>query len=101
MTQDPAWTNNQVVHPRSDGVNLGRADENTKRIVVLRHTPWSRSRLSNVHLAAPAGHDDVIAVAARAREAQTLPERDRRLQVVAGNNGKSAYRLGDGHPFAP
>ena len=75
MTQHSAGPDDQVVHPCGDGVDVGRADENAKGIVIFWHPPRARSCLGEVHLTAPR-HDDVIAVAARAREAKTFSERD-------------------------
>jgi hypothetical protein len=85
VTQDAAGTDNQVLHSRGDGVNVGRANENAKWIVLLRHAPGAGSRLGQVHLATPFSHDDVINVTARASKAETLSKRDRSGQVVARN----------------
>jgi hypothetical protein len=76
MTQRSAGADDQVVHPRGDGIDVGRADENAKGIVILWHPPRACSCLGEVYLTAPPSHDDVIAVSARAREAKTFPERD-------------------------
>jgi hypothetical protein len=62
-------TDDQVVHPRGDGVDVGRADEHAKRVVLFGHAPRAGARLSEVHFAAPPGHNDVIIVAAGASEA--------------------------------
>src|SRR5436189_4625068 len=62
MTQDPTRPDNQVVHPRGDGVNIGRANENAKRVVGFRHPPRAIPRLRQMHLAIPTSHNDVISV---------------------------------------
>ena len=56
MAQDAARTDNQVLYARCDRINVGRANEDAKRIVLLRHAPWPASRLDQVYLAAPSGH---------------------------------------------
>src|SRR6185369_11717780 len=82
---------------RGNGVDMRRANENAERVVGFRHPPRAVSRLRQMHLAIPTGHDDVIGVATRAREAQTLPKRDRCLQVVAGNDSESTDSFSDRH----
>ncbi len=60
VTQDTAGTDNQVLHPRCNGGNVGRAKEDAKRIVLLRYAPEAGSRLGQVYLAAKSGQDNVI-----------------------------------------
>src|SRR5215470_10251368 len=64
VPQDPTRTDNQIVHPRSDSVNIGRANENTKRIVRFRNPPRAIARLRQMHLAIPTSHDDIIGITA-------------------------------------
>src|SRR4051812_28273710 len=63
VAQDAAGTDDQIVHPGSDGVDVGRADENAEGVVLLRHTPRAGSRLGQVHLTTPACHDDILGLA--------------------------------------
>src|SRR5215475_5185206 len=70
VAQNPTRTDNQVVHPRGDCVDMGRANENAKWVVGFRHPPWAVSRLRQMHLAIPTSHDDVVGITACAREAQ-------------------------------
>ena len=89
MTQNAAGTNDQVLYFRGNGVNIGRANENAKWIVLLRHAPGASSGLGEVHLAAPTRHDDVVGVTARASKPESFPKGDRSGQVVARNDGES------------
>ena len=89
VTQNAAGADDQVVHPRGDGIDARCADEDTEG-VGLRHAPGAGPRLCQVHLAAPAGHDQIVGVAARARKAQPLPELDGCGQVVAWHNGEGS-----------
>jgi len=47
VAQDAAGTDNQAFHSRGDGINVGRADENAKWIVLLRYAPRAGSRLGS------------------------------------------------------
>src|SRR5450432_4217157 len=76
VAQDTAGTDNQVIHSRCDGGNVGRADKDAKRIAFLRYAPEAGSRLGQVYLTAPSGQDNVIGDTARAGKAKTFPKRD-------------------------
>jgi hypothetical protein len=89
MVQDVAGADNQVIHLRGDGLHLRRTDEHSEG-VGLRYAPRAASRLCQVDLAAPAGHDHIVGAAARASEAEANPERDGGGQVVTRCDGEGA-----------
>src|ERR1043165_612395 len=55
VPQDTSWANNQVVYAGGDSVHF-------------------RRRLRQMHLATPAGHDDVVGISPCASEARAFPK---------------------------
>src|SRR5690348_14156604 len=90
MAQDAARPDDKVIDARGNGRDIGRAQENAERVVILRHAPGAFAHLDEMHLAAPAAHDAVFIDAAILCETQPLPELCRGVQVIVGNDGERA-----------
>ena len=90
MAKDTPRPDDQVVDPRCNFIHLGSADEDAEGIMILRHPPGPRTRLGEMNLASPTSHDDVGIVTAGPVKSQAFPERNRRLEIIAWNDGKRA-----------
>jgi len=86
---------------RAAMASVRRSDEDAEGIVRLRNGPGAGPGLGQVDLTVPAGHDDVGRLAADPGEAQPLPERNRRWQIIARNDGEGADGRWDGQSDFP
>jgi hypothetical protein len=101
VPQDSSGTNDQIVHTGCNCVDVGRSDEDSEWIVLLRHAPGTLASLREVYLATQARHDDVVGISASPLESEALPKRHRAEQIVTWNNGEGTYIMGDGHGQTP
>lgn len=92
VAQDSARADYEIVDPLRDFTNVRRPDEHAERIVVLRHAPRPASRLRQMYLAAPTGHDDVIVGSACSSKSQSFPKRYSNRKVIAWDDSKRANR---------
>lgn len=101
VPQDSSGPNDQVIHPGRNCIDVGRSDEDSEWIALLRDAPGALSSLREMHLATAARHDDVFVIAASPLESKALPKWHSGTQVVTWNNGEGTYGMGDGHGQAP
>ena len=88
VTQDTSGTDDKVVDPCRNRINVGRSDEDSEWIVLLRHAPGALSGSREMYLTTPTRHDDVFVISASPGESKAFPERHCGTQVVTWNNGE-------------
>lgn len=73
--QYTSGTDDKVVQPGSNRINVGCSDEDSEWSALLRHAPGALSSLREMHLATQARHDDVLVISASPLESEALSKR--------------------------